>query len=66
MSICPSCHEEVYLLDFDNVEDALRELVELKRLKDAGAADDAEYRRRSLIAWRNAFRALDIVGTPRP
>lgn len=65
MSICPACNAEVYLSDFEKFEDALRELVELKRMKDAGGATD-EYRRRKLIAWRNAFRALDIIGDPRP
>lgn len=65
MSTCPACQAEFDSETDDHVEDALRELVELKRMKDASGPTD-EYKRRRLIAWRNAFRALDIIGDPRP
>ena len=66
VSLCANCSELLEELGHsDQVEDALRELVELKRMKDATGPTD-EYRRRHLIAWRNAFRALDIVGDPKP
>ena len=45
--------------------DALRELVELKRMKDSGATP-AEYERRKLQAWREAFRVCGVVGDPKP
>ena len=64
MSICAACNAEIYI-ECDAIEDALRELVELKRMKDAGNVT-AEYERRKLIAWREAFRALGIPGDPKP
>jgi hypothetical protein len=45
--------------------DALAELVELKRMKDAGTTP-AEYERRKLIAWQEAFRVCGVIGEPKP
>jgi hypothetical protein len=44
---------------------ALFELVELKRMKDAGGASP-EYERRKAIAWREAFKIAGILEDPKP
>ena len=44
---------------------ALEELVELKRMKDLGT-QPAEYERRKLLAWREAFRVCGVIGEPKP
>jgi hypothetical protein len=64
---CPKCdHSFNEPANLNSVAgDALRELVELKRMKDAGAVS-SEYERRKLIAWREAFRACGVVEEPRP
>ncbi len=62
---CVSCTREI---TDDHGEcaatDALRELVELKRMKDAGTTP-AEYERRKAIAWREAFRVCGVIGEPK-
>ena len=64
---CPSCGHS--FREPENLNsaagDALRELVELKRMKDNGATP-AEYERRKLLAWREAFRVCDVIGEPKP
>lgn len=45
-------------------EDALRELVELKRRKDSGCVG-ADFERRWLLAWRAAFAICNVVGDPK-
>lgn len=64
--ICPKCNHSFSENHLDHeAGDALRELVELKRMKDAGNVT-AEYERRKLIAWREAFAAVGVVGDPKP
>jgi hypothetical protein len=48
-----------------SAHEALAELVELKRMKDAGT-QPAEYERRKLIAWQEAFRVCGVIGEPKP
>lgn len=64
---CPKCAHAFYPSSShgDQVEDALRELVELKRMKDAGVTS-AEYERRKHLAWQNAFRVCGLVEDPKP
>lgn len=64
--MCLSCERELIGNDCScDATEALRELVELKRMRDAGTAP-AEYERRKLSAWRTAFRVFGYVGDPRP
>ena len=65
--ICPSCdHAFNEPANLNSAAgDALRELVELKRMKDTGTMP-AEYERRKLIAWRQAFAAVGAIGEPKP
>jgi len=42
----------------------LRELVELKRMKDTTGASE-EYRRRKALAWRRAFVHFNAPGDPK-
>lgn len=46
-------------------KDALAELVELKRIKDAGGPFPPEYERRKLLAWQTAFRVCGVIGEPK-
>lgn len=66
MISCPKCSHSFYPTHDSrgHVADALRELVELKRMKDSGQVTP-EYERRKLIAWRNAFEVLDVMGDPK-
>lgn len=50
---------------FCGAQDALAELVELKRMKDAGT-EPAEYERRKHLAWQEAFRVCNVIGVPKP
>lgn len=64
--LCMSCERNI--LEDECACDAtaaLRELVDLKRMKDAGSTA-AEYERRKLNAWRTAFRVFGYVGDPKP
>lgn len=67
--LCERCNAEApYTCDvecFCGAQDALAELVELKRMKDAGTTP-AEYERRKLLAWREAFRVCGVIGEPKP
>jgi hypothetical protein len=64
--MCIACEREIIGNDCAcDATEALRELVELKRMKDADSAP-AEYERRKLIAWRDAFRVFGYVGDPKP
>ena len=66
---CQQCHAfAANMCDlecFCGAQDALAELVELKRMKDAGTTP-TEYERRKLIAWREAFRVCGVIGEPKP
>lgn len=63
---CPHCHKSHYNSELDNeAGDVLRELVELKRMKDA-STEPAEYERRKLLAWQEAFRVCGVIGEPKP
>lgn len=66
---CEHCHAAApHIGDvecFCGAQDALAQLVELKRMKDAGGATP-EYERQKLIAWREAFRVCGVVGEPKP
>lgn len=61
--VCAYCHQQQWI-DGAKAEEVLAELVELKRMKDSGSCL-AEYERRKLIAWRNAFRLLGIHDDPK-
>ncbi len=50
---------------FCNAQEALAELVELKRMKDSMGATP-EYERRKLLAWREAFRVCGVIEEPKP
>lgn len=50
---------------FCGAQDALAELVELKRIKDAGGPFPPEYERRKLLAWQAAFRVCHVIGEPK-
>ena len=50
---------------FCGAQAALFELVELKRMKDAGGAAP-EYEHRKALAWREAFRICGVIGEPKP
>lgn len=63
--MCIACEREIIGNDCAcDATEALRELVELKRMKDAGSAP-AEYERRKLAAWREAFRTCGVVEEPK-
>lgn len=62
---CPACGVPVVTMN-DQATQVLEELVELKRMKDAGTAEPADYRHRKVIAWRNAFRLFGIHEEPKP
>lgn len=64
---CPKCaHSFNEPADLNSAAgDALRELVELKQMKDAGTTP-VEYERRKLLAWREAFRVIGAIGEPKP
>lgn len=66
---CENCHcEAMHVAEvpcFCGAQDALAELVELKRMKDLGTTP-AEYERRKLIAWQTAFRVCGVVSEPKP
>jgi hypothetical protein len=66
---CQRCAEVApHVMDvpcFCGAQEALAELVELKRMKDTGTAP-AEYERRKLIAWREAFRVCGVIEEPKP
>jgi hypothetical protein len=65
---CERCHQAApHLAEvpcFCGAQDALAELVELKRMKDSGSAP-VEYERRKLAAWREAFRVCGVVEDPK-
>lgn len=64
--MCIACERAILEGDCAcDANEALRELVELKRMKDAGATP-AEYERRKVSAWRTAFRVFGYVGDPKP
>jgi hypothetical protein len=50
---------------FCGAQEALAELVELKRMKDADGSTP-EYERRKRIAWEVAFKVCGVIGTPKP
>lgn len=66
---CDVCHSVAHIMDncecFCGAQEALKELVELKRMKDSGTTP-AEYERRKLQAWREAFRVCGVIGEPKP
>jgi hypothetical protein len=65
--MCIACEKEILGRDEPcdcDAAESLRELVELKRMKDAGGGPD--YERRKAIAWRNAFRVCGVVEVPKP
>lgn len=64
---CPKCeHPFNEPADLNNAAgDALRELVELKRMRDTTGATP-EYERRKALAWREAFRVCGVLEDPKP
>jgi hypothetical protein len=56
-NVCGNC--------FCGAQEALAELVELKRMKDADGSTP-EYERRKRIAWEVAFKVCGVIGTPKP
>lgn len=71
--VCKECHSilsggefGIALACFCGAQEALAELVDLKRLKDAGAIPLEQYERRKLQAWREAFRICHVVAEPKP
>lgn len=69
-AVCDQCfsllRDRPFPLDcFCGAQDALAVLVELKRLRDSGTAP-AEYERRKLAAWTEAFRVCGIIEAPKP
>jgi hypothetical protein len=50
---------------FCGAQEALAELVELKRMKDADGATP-EYERRKQLAWEAAFKICGVIGAPKP
>jgi hypothetical protein len=70
--VCRECHSilsggefGIALQCFCGAQEALAELVELKRMKDLGTTP-AEYERRKLLAWQTAFRVCGVIGEPKP
>lgn len=66
--MCVACEKEI--LGVDNrcacdASEALRELVELKRIKDL-QGETLEYRRRKILAWQTAFRLCGVIADPKP
>lgn len=67
MISCPKCQHSFYAPaeGRHRVIHALQELVDLKRMKDAGLVTP-EYERRKLLAWREAYRILGFADEPKP
>lgn len=70
--VCRECHSilsggefGIALQCFCGAQEALAELVELKRIKDAGGPFPPEYERRKLLAWQTAFRVCGVIGEPK-